>query len=217
MAAEPGKVLPDQWDFGKPAVHVHAQQPGEIGGRETKSLGIQIRRLGKPANWRIHSVYFAIAALEDPFQHTAVLAESGPEELAVLVGAEPVHVIDLRELGAGPGADPEIVGEVVAHVVAAEGEHRHRVAAKFSDFAGGGRGGFAARSRPQKRSVLPTERLGHEWNNPSSAATEKNCVDRHTLGVLPLRSNHGALPCRNGEAAIGMSCFARTIRSPRAT
>ncbi len=40
----------------------------------------------------------AVAAAEDPLQHARVLAEPGPQELAVLVLAEPVDVEDLREL-----------------------------------------------------------------------------------------------------------------------
>jgi len=37
------------------------------------------------------------------------------------------------------------VSEVIAHVVAAEGKHGHRVTAKFADFSGGGGGGFGGR------------------------------------------------------------------------
>src|SRR5208283_799357 len=84
MAAEPGKVLTDQWYFLKPALYVDAEQLGDICRRQVEPLGVEIRGRGKPANRRIHSVRFAIAALEDPFQHAAVLAVSGPEEFTVL-------------------------------------------------------------------------------------------------------------------------------------
>jgi hypothetical protein len=46
MAAEPRKMLPDQWYFGKPAVYVHAEQFGDIRGRKVKSFGIQIAGSG---------------------------------------------------------------------------------------------------------------------------------------------------------------------------
>ena len=216
MPAEPGKVLAYQWHLGKPAVHVHAEQLGNIRGRKIKPLSIQIRELGKLANRRIHGMNFAIAAIEDPFQNPAVLAESGPEEFALVVGAEPVHVKDPGQLGARPVADAQKVSEVIAHVVAEEGKHGHRVTAKFADFASGGRGGFAAARRAHKRSVLPTERLGDQRHNASAASTEKDRIDRHALRIVPLRSNHRALTCRNGEASIGVSRPPGRSRSPRA-
>src|SRR5271170_2511759 len=72
MATESGEVLPYQGHFCKPALHVYAEQPGEIRGRKVESLRIQIRGLGKLANRRIDSVRLVTAALEYPLQHTAV-------------------------------------------------------------------------------------------------------------------------------------------------
>src|SRR5580692_12778820 len=92
MAAELGKVCADQRHFSTPSLQVHAEQPGDIRRGNIKSLGIQIRGLGKPANRRIHRVRLTVAALENPLQHPAVLAVSGPEEFAVVAGAEPVYV-----------------------------------------------------------------------------------------------------------------------------
>src|ERR1700692_5127894 len=54
MAAKLSEVSPDRWYFGEPALHIHAQQLGDIRGRNIESLGIQIRRLGGPPNTRIH-------------------------------------------------------------------------------------------------------------------------------------------------------------------
>src|ERR1022692_1192898 len=147
MAAKPGKVLPDQWYLGMPALQVNTEQLGDARWRKVKSFGIQIRRLGKPAYRCLHSMHFAIAALEDPFQHPAVLAVSGPQKLAVVIRAKPVNVKNLGQLGARPLADLEKVGKVIAHVVAAERQHSHRVTAKFADLAGGGRSCFAAHNR----------------------------------------------------------------------
>ena len=42
----------------------------------------------------------ALAALEDPLEHAAVLAVARPQELAVRALAEPVHVVDARQLRA---------------------------------------------------------------------------------------------------------------------
>ena len=67
------------------------------------------------ADRRLDALDLAVAAAEDPLQHAAVLAEAGPQELAVVVLAEPVDVEDLRQLrGVGLRADREPVREVVA-------------------------------------------------------------------------------------------------------
>jgi hypothetical protein len=42
----------------------------------------------------------AATAVDDPLQHPHVVAEARPGELAVGVGADPVDVEDLRQLGA---------------------------------------------------------------------------------------------------------------------
>src|SRR5260221_12136867 len=93
VVAKLGKVIPDRWYFGKPALHVHAEQLSNVRGRKVKSLGIQVRRLGEPADRSIPSVHFAITAFEDPFQHSAVLTVSGPKVFAVVFVAEPVAAI----------------------------------------------------------------------------------------------------------------------------
>ena len=52
------------------------------------------------ADRRLDRLAVAVAAAEDPLQHARVLAEAGPQELAVLVLAEPVDVEDPRQLRA---------------------------------------------------------------------------------------------------------------------
>src|SRR5258708_13039683 len=79
VVAKLGKVIPDRWYFGKPALHVHAEQLSNVRGRKVKSLGIQVRRLGEPADRSIHSGHFAIPAFHNPFRPPAVLAVSIPK------------------------------------------------------------------------------------------------------------------------------------------
>ena len=58
--------------------------------------------------------------------------------MTLVVGSEPVDVEDRQDLGAlgfQPLAQVEPVLEVVAHVVAAEGQHGERVAAHHTLFA----------------------------------------------------------------------------------
>ena len=68
----------------------------------------------------------AFDAFQHPLQHAHIVAEARPDEVALLVGAEPVHAEDARRVRQ-PRPDVEPVLEVVAEVVAAEGEHREGV------------------------------------------------------------------------------------------
>src|SRR3546814_6357894 len=83
-----------------------------------------------PYTTLFRSVGGARHATDDPLEHAAVVAEPGPEELAVVALAEPVDPVELGELGALALADVEPVLEVVAHVVAAERQHGEGVEAQ---------------------------------------------------------------------------------------
>jgi hypothetical protein len=47
---------------------------------------------------RLDGLGLVPASSEDPFQYAQVLAEARPDELAVLVAAEPVDLEDLRRM-----------------------------------------------------------------------------------------------------------------------
>src|SRR5882724_11338069 len=98
MLAELRKMLLDQRNFPKPSVEVDAKHLGNVFCRKVQALGIEIGRFGKPSDGRVNRVHLAVTTLEDPLQHAAVLAVSRPEELAVLIGAEPVDVENFRQL-----------------------------------------------------------------------------------------------------------------------
>ena len=97
-------------------------------------------------------------AVDDPLQHAHVLAEAGPEELAVLVAAEPVDVEDPRRV-LQAAAEVEPVVEVVAHVVAAERQHGERVAADLAELAERGGRHFRAHRGGRVHAECPVERL----------------------------------------------------------
>ncbi len=157
---------------------------------------------GHEADRGLDGVRAARAALDDPRQHARVLAEPGPEELPVLVLAEPVDVEDLRQLRAVAPAELQPVREVVGHVVAAEGQHRERVEAQLADLAGRGRGRLRAHRRAEEHRVLPVERLAHQRDDARAAAAEQERVDRHALRVLPLGGDRRTLVGRDREAGI---------------
>ena len=140
------------------------------------------------ADRRLDRLALAVAAAEDPLEHAAVLAEAGPEELAVVVLAEPVDEEDPRQLRrVASRADLQPVAEVVGHVVAAEGQHRHRVEAQLADLAGRRGGRLRGHRRAEEDAVLPVEGLGDQRHHGRAAAAEQEGVDRHAGRVLPLR------------------------------
>src|SRR3954452_19014096 len=134
LVAELGQVLAHLRELGLDRVLVDREQPLQGLGREVEPVDVQ-RALGRDASdRRVGRLGLAVAAAEDPLQDTGVLAEAGPQELALVVLAEPVDVEDLRQLvGVALGADVQPVLEVVGHVVAAEGQHGEGVEAQLAE------------------------------------------------------------------------------------
>src|SRR5215472_11751129 len=94
MGAELGKMFPDQRDFPEPSLNIHAQQFRDLFRGQVEPARVQIFGARQTADGRILGMNLAIAALEDPLQYPAVFAISRPQELAVLIGAEPVDVVN---------------------------------------------------------------------------------------------------------------------------
>src|SRR5665213_1928374 len=135
LVAERRPVLTHLRQLRQPAVGVDLEQLGHHLRRDVETLGIDPARAD-----RRHEPDGGFLGLrvpgqpaEDPRQHPGVLAEAGPHELAGVVLAEPVDVEDLRHLGAFTPADGQPVVEVVAHVISAERQHRHRIEAQLAD------------------------------------------------------------------------------------
>mmetsp|Transcript_42799 Transcript_42799/g.114541 ORF Transcript_42799/g.114541 Transcript_42799/m.114541 type:complete len:503 (-) Transcript_42799:150-1658(-) len=152
----------------------------------------------------------AINALEHPLEHTHVLAVAGPDEFASGVLAEPV---DAEQLGQALAvlleADP--VGEVVAHVVAAERKHGERVAANDTLRAEGSSRGLRAHSGREVHALRPVAGLGHQRHSGGAAATEDHGVESHTPSVLPGLVASGVVRGSNREAGVGVGGLASSI------
>ncbi len=108
------------------------------------------------------------------------------------------------------------MGEVVAHVVAAEGEHGHGVAADDAGFSGGGGGGFGGHDRAEEDAVLPGEGFLDEGDGGGAAATEEDGGDGDAGGVFPFGGDDGTLAGRDGKAGVGMGGFATGFGIPGA-
>ncbi|MND08224.1 hypothetical protein D3C83_307010 [compost metagenome] len=62
--------------------------------------------------------------------------------------------------------------EIVAHVIAAERQHRERIAAQFADLVFRRRGAFRGDVRGQEYAVRPVERFRHQRHRAGAAAAE---------------------------------------------
>ena len=93
---------------------------------------------------------------------------------------------------------------VIRHVVAAEGNHRHRVAADNTHSAGRGSGGFGSHRGAYKHAVVPVAGLIHQRSGLGTAAAEDNRADRHAGGGVEFCGNAGAVLGGSGEAGVGM-------------
>src|SRR5215210_3851526 len=201
--AEPVEVLAHLRELLLPCLDVHLEQLLHRLVGDVEPARIDRPGRGQPADRGTPGPCAVVAAAEDPGEHAAVLAEARPDELVVRILAEPVDAEDARQaLPPVALAEREPVAEVVAHVVAAERQHRHRVEAQLAH-GPGGRGGLLGGHRgAQEDAVLPVERLGHEGDAGGAAPAEQESVDRHTLGVLPFVRDRGTLRGRSGEARV---------------
>ncbi len=116
--------------------------------------------------------------------------------------------------GAVLARHPQPVAEVVGHVVAAERQHRHRVEAELAHLARGRRGRLDRHRGAEEDAVLPVERLGDEGHRARPPAAEQEGVDRHSVGVLPLGGDRGALGRGGREARVRVRRGIVGVRRP---
>ena len=123
--------------------------------------------------------------------------------MSLVVGAEPVDVCDDRRLG-DELFHVQPVLPVVAHVVAAEGEHRHRVAAGLADLALGRGGLFGGHDAADEYAVTPVAALVDERRGLGAAAAEHDRGDGHALRIFKFAGNARTVDRRRGEAGVRM-------------
>src|SRR5499433_2492066 len=136
MIAEGIKEITLALEIILPSLAIDGHQLIDIGVGNFESFAAQARCLGHITDGRLIGLAAALAALHNPTQHPQVFAKTGPQKTAALVALEPVDAEDLRWVG-GPLGHCQPMAPIVTHVVAAERQHRHRIAPHYAYGAGG--------------------------------------------------------------------------------
>src|SRR5256885_15635768 len=102
---------------------------------------IEIVRAWQPTDRRFKRTASSFAAINNPFEHAHVFAETRPEKLALHPFAKPVHVENERRTREA-FSYIEPVLEILANIVSAKRQHRHRIASHLTNCAGGSGGCF---------------------------------------------------------------------------
>src|SRR5204863_2610181 len=124
--------------------------------------------------------------LDDPLQHAHVLAKSRPHKSALRVAPKPVDAEDLRRM-LHSAAHVQPVSEIVAHVIATEREHRHRIAPHDAHLSGNRGGRFGAERGRHIDTLFPAGSLDDEWYRGGARTTENESRNGNALRILPFR------------------------------
>jgi len=175
-----------------------------------KTGDVDIFGLGKVTDSGLVSSYLACAAVKDPEKNTHIVAKAGPDEVAFIVGSEPVNVEDKGNVRHDV-RHAEPMSKVIAHIVAAEGKHSHGVSSYYADSTGSSCGSFGSHSGTNEYAVGPVKGLIYEGSGLSSSATEDDSIDGNACRIVEFRGDAGAVFSKSGETAVGMSATGRLI------
>src|SRR6478735_11383654 len=119
LVAETAEKLRDLVRLQLPGLPVHRKQQVQVSLADLESVEVQRARRGQQPDRRLGRLGLTQQSLHDPLQHADVLAEARPHEPARGILAEPVDVVQPRQLGRvrRGRAERQPVPEVVAHVV----------------------------------------------------------------------------------------------------
>ena len=151
---------------------------------DIQALQVDVFGFGLVANGSLYRVGFAFATIQNPHQHAHVVAKARPDEVAFIVGAEPVDVEDLRSFVAQLFAHVKPVLEVIAHMVTAERQHCHGVTADNANSARSSRSGLRSHDRAYEYAMLPVSCLVNQRSSFRAATAKDDCGDRHALRIV---------------------------------
>ena len=155
-------------------------------------------------------------AVNHPLQDAHVFAVTRPHKFTVVPFTEPVDAVNRRHFGATGFelvSHVEPVLEVVAHVVAHEGQHGEWVAAHHALLASGGSGGLRAHGGSHVNTFGPVASFGHQRHGGGAAAAEDERVNGHAVGVVPLAVQRWVVGGGHRKAGVGVSGFGASLFS----
>ena len=210
-----------QRQFLNPGRFVDAGDGVELLGTEVKAGPVQVLVAGADAGTVLFPLAAAFDPVDHPRQHAHVFAITRPDKFAVFAFAEPVGGVDLRQFathGLQLFAHVQPMLEIVAHVVANEGQHGKRVAPHHAGLAGGGCRCFGTHGGRHVDTFNPVARLSHQWHGGRAATAEDEGVDGHAFRVVPGFVKRRVVGGSDGKARIRVcgpgAGFFRDLRRP---
>ena len=108
------------------------------------------------------------------------------------------------------------MAEIIGHVIAAEGQHGHGIAARNAHRSGRGRSRLRCHGRADVNAVLPVHRFIHQRRQTGAAAAKEERGNRDSRRILPARRNRRRLIRRHRVTRIRL-CRGAVRTRPRAT
>src|SRR6266516_5154457 len=189
--------------FSLPLLVIDAEKFDDGFVLDVELIEIEIVRAGQTADGRLNRAPGSFAAMDDPFEHPHVLAETGPEKFPVRAFAKPVHVKNKRRIGEAL-SDLKPMPEVIADVVAAKWQHRHGITPNLANRSGCARGCFRSHRRAEINAVLPVKRLKHERHRIAAASAEDDRANRDAVAFFNIDIERGIVAHGRGEPAVWM-------------
>ncbi len=177
------QVITDSFHFKAPARCVHLEQRFHVTLLHVKAGGVDIFGAWQVADGCFDGVDALFATIDDPAQHAQIIAESGPQEAAILVAAKPVDMKHLWQV-IRPLVELQPVIPIVAEVIAAKRLHGHRVTSHDTDLPGRRRGRFRCDASADQDAVIPVLGLVDEWCKRTASAAENNGADGYARRVV---------------------------------
>src|SRR5690349_821054 len=112
----------------------------------------------QPTNGRLERRACSFTPVDDPLENAHVFAKARPEELPVSAFSKPVYAKDLRRIRQ-LCTDVQPMLEILADVISAEWQHRHRIASHLANCAGRGRGSFRCHGGAKVNTMSPIKCL----------------------------------------------------------
>src|SRR5205814_1074267 len=169
-------------DFAAPGFAAEILELVEFFLGEIEAAPFHIFVIGHPADGSFAALGADARAIDDPFQHAHIFAVARPDKLAFGIFAEPIDVKN-----AGSDAERALhldpMAEIIAHVITAEREHGHGIAANFADGAGGGGGHFRAHGGADVYAGAPIEGLVDQRHGGGAASAKNESVQRNAMGI----------------------------------